>query len=116
MKRDLTDFLEDILAYSKLASEIVGSVNIKTLSEFSMESLALTRCLEIVGEAIKMIPDDVRAKYPEIQWRQAAGLRDILAHQYWSANIALLIETVEKDLPQLRTVVQKILTDLNTEK
>lgn len=112
MNRDLTDFLEDILAYSKRAQEIVQTINIATLTEFSIESLALVRCLEVIGEAVKHIPQEVRDKYPVGKWKVAAGMRDVLAHQYWSADMARLIETVEKDLPELEQAVKKILQEL----
>ncbi len=114
MTRDFTDFLEDVIAYSKRAEEIVHSTDISKLTEFSMESLALIRCMEVIGEAIKKIPDDIKTGYPEVRWREAAGLRDILIHRYWAANIAILVDAVEKDLPGLQRTVEQILKDLNT--
>lgn len=116
MNRDITDFLEDILAYSQRAEEIVRDSKMSTLTEFSIESMAVVRCMEVIGEAIKKIPESMRTKYPEIKWREAAGLRDILIHRYWAANMAVLVRVVERDLPGLRNVVQQILEDLNTEK
>jgi uncharacterized protein with HEPN domain len=116
MKRDITDFLEDILAYSVKACELADSIDIRTSTEFSSEGLALIRCMEVIGEAAKQIPDEIRAKYPEIPWKGVAGMRDVLIHRYWAANMARAIETAKQDIPQLQTVVQKILTDLNTEK
>jgi uncharacterized protein with HEPN domain len=116
MKRDITDFLEDILAYSAKARELAETIDIRTLTEFSPEGLALIRCIEVIGEATKHIPDEIRVKYPEIPWKGVAGMRDILIHKYWAANMARAIETARQDFPQLQTVVQKILTDLNTEK
>ena len=117
MKRDINDFLKDILAYSKKAQEIAQSSGIKTLADkFSVEGLALVRCMEIIGEATKHIPNEIRDMYPEIQWKRVAGLRDIMAHQYWAADMARLVETIENYFPDLQTVVQKILTDLNAEK
>lgn len=87
-----------------------------TLTEMSVESLALIRCMEVIGEAVKKIPQDVKAKHPEIKWREAAGLRDILIHRYWSANMAILIDAVEKDLPDLQRGIEQILADQNTAK
>ena len=117
MKRDISDFLKDILAYSEKAQEIAHSTGIQTLADrFSVEGLALVRCMEVIGEATKHIPNELREQYPEIPWKRVAGLRDIMAHQYWAADMARLVETIENYFPQLQTVVQKILTDLNTEK
>jgi len=115
MTRDINDFLEDILAYSEKASEIVNRVDIHMLTEFSTDSLAIIRCLEVIGEATKQIPDKIREQYPEIPWKKVAGLRDILIHKYWAADMARLVETVKDFMPPLQKVVQQILKDLNTE-
>jgi len=48
---------------------------------------AVLRRLEIIGEAVKNIPDDFRAKYPDIPWRQIAGMRDVLIHAYFGVNL-----------------------------
>ena len=114
MSRDFTDFLEDILVYSKRAREVVASTQMSALTEQSVESLALIRCMEVIGEAVKKIPQDVRANHPEVKWREAAGIRDILIHQYWAANVAILVDAVEKDLPDIERVVKQILADQNT--
>lgn len=115
MTRDISDFLEDILAYAQRAREIVSETEMSKLTEFSTESLALVRCMEVIGEAIKKIPEHTKAKYAEIKWREAVGLRDVLIHRYWAANMAVLVRVVERDLPELQQVVQQILNDLNTE-
>lgn len=114
MTRDITDFLEDILAYSEKANDIVNKVDVKSLTEFSTDSLAI--CLEVIGEATKQIPDKIREQYPEIPWKKVAGLRDILIHKYWSADMNRLVETVKEFIPPLRKVVKQILKDLNSNK
>lgn len=86
MNRDLTDLLSDILLYAKQAEEIVQTTDLKTLSKMSIESLALIKCLEVIGEAVKHIPQKVRDNYPAGEWKVAAGMRAVLAHRYWSAN------------------------------
>lgn len=116
MTRDITDFLENILAYSEKANDIVNKVDVKSLTEFSTDSLAIVRCLEVIGEATKQIPDKIREQYPEIPWKKVAGLRDILIHKYWSADMNRLVETVKEFIPPLRKVVKQILKDLNSNK
>lgn len=114
MKNDLRDFLTDIIDYAGNARNIVRSNDLKHLSEkFSPEGLSLERSMEIIGEAVKQVPQEIREKYPQIPWKQIAGLRDILIHRYWSAQMARLVDIVENYLPDLEEVVKQILEDLN---
>ncbi|MCB0577110.1 MAG: DUF86 domain-containing protein [Saprospiraceae bacterium] len=75
MKGDFRDFLADILGYAENARNLVAKHDMRELSEkYSPEGLALERSLEIIGEAVKQIPLEIRDRYPEIPWKQVAGL------------------------------------------
>lgn len=115
MKPDITDFLEDILKYSEMARQIKETTSLAVLSSFSPESLALSKALEVIGEAVKQIPETTRSNYPEIPWSQIARLRDKLIHHYWNTEMARLIDIVENYLPDLERVVKQILEDYNLE-
>lgn len=67
------------------------------------------RALEIIGEATKNIPAEVRNQYPDIPWRSMAGMRDKLSHQYFGVNLEVVWKTSTEDLPQLRTKLQIVL-------
>jgi len=69
------------------------------------------RRLEIIGEAVKNIPDDFRAKYPDIPWRQIAGMRDILIHAYFGVELRRVWKVVKEDLPELKLKILKILDE-----
>jgi uncharacterized protein with HEPN domain len=71
---------------------------------------AVIRNLEIIGEAAKMVPESVRVAYPEVEWRKIAGLRDILAHQYFEVDIGIIWDILENKLPALAQQLSKILT------
>jgi uncharacterized protein with HEPN domain len=115
MRNDIRDFLTDIVDYCTNAKTLVQSNEMKDLAEkFSPQGLALERTMEIIGEAVKKIPPEIREQYPEIPWRQVAGLRDILAHQYWAAQMGRLVDVVENHIPALEETAKKILKDLNT--
>jgi uncharacterized protein with HEPN domain len=74
--------------------------------------LALTRLLEIIGEAAKFVSDSTRALAPAVPWRQAAGTRDRIAHGYYDINLDVVWEIVSNDLPVLRNELNELLTRL----
>ncbi len=67
------------------------------------------RNLEVIGEATKNLSDDLRSANPEIPWRQIAGMRDVLIHDYLRVNLGRVWQTVVSDLPPLRIVNNTLL-------
>lgn len=63
----------------------------------------------MIGEAVKLLPDTLTSAYPEIPWKQIAGMRDKLTHAYFSVDYELVWNTVRTILPQFRSVIEKIL-------
>lgn len=113
MKRDIRDYLQDILAYSAKAREVLERKPTH-VDRFSDEGIILIFCLAMVGEAIKQIPDETRERYAA-PWKRAAGMRDKLLHDYWGTDMPIVLKTAATELPQLEAVVLQILTDLNIE-
>jgi uncharacterized protein with HEPN domain len=70
---------------------------------------AVIRNFEIIGEAVKRLTDNVRQLAPQVPWRQFAGFRDILIHQYEGVDIVEVWQTVEKDLPALKEAIKTLL-------
>ena len=101
MPRDFEVYLEDILqAIGKIRNYTVGLTRV----EFEQDDKtidAVIRNLEIIGEAAKMIPESIRATYPSIQWKKIAGLRDILAHQYFGVDLDIVWDILQNKLPEL---------------
>jgi len=73
---------------------------------------AVIRCLEIIGEASKRVSTELRARHPDVPWRQAAALRDVLSHDYMSINMATVWNAATKHLPPLRGDIERVLDDL----
>nr|WP_319376184.1 DUF86 domain-containing protein [uncultured Methanoregula sp.] len=65
----------------------------------------------VIGEAIKKIPPDIIDRYPDVPWKEFAGMRDKMVHGYFSISATILWETVQHDLSPLATAVQKLLRE-----
>jgi uncharacterized protein with HEPN domain len=70
---------------------------------------AVLRNLEIIGEAVKNIPDETRRKYPQIKWRKIAGFRDVIAHGYFGVNDETVWDIVENEIPVLLATAKTML-------
>lgn len=73
---------------------------------------SFVRSLEIIGEAVKNLPDDFRRKYPQIEWKKLAGLRDVLIHQYFGINYELVWDIVKNKVPELKNKVESIIEEI----
>jgi uncharacterized protein with HEPN domain len=76
-----------------------------------MRQDALLRKLEIIGEAVKNLSDNSKRRRPDIPWREIAGMRDRLTHDYFGVDLALVWVTIEKDIPNLRAAVEQLLKE-----
>jgi uncharacterized protein with HEPN domain len=73
---------------------------------------SFVRALEVIGEAIKNLPDDFRNKYPQIQWKEMAGLRDILIHRYFGVDYKSVWDIIKNKIPHLKGQIENILSKI----
>lgn len=73
---------------------------------------AVVRNLAVIGEAVKQIPEYVRTRYPDVEWRKVAGLRDVVVHGYFGIDPEVLWDVVQRRIPELLQQVRRILSDL----
>ena len=105
MKKDINIFLEHILESIHLIEDYIKGRNKSEFLKLTQLQDSVIRRIEIIGEAIKNIPDDFRETYPKIPWKQIIGMRDILIHQYFGIDLNLTWEVIEKDLPKLKNQI-----------
>ncbi len=72
---------------------------------------AVVRNIEVIGEAVKRVPEEIKEKYKEIEWKKIAGLRDILIHEYFAINLEIIWDIIQNKLPVLEDQTRKILRD-----
>ena len=100
--------LDDMLSHCREAVELLGDSSREELGRNRVIQLALTRLVEIVGEAANRVSQAARQKNPEIAWPQIIGMRNRLIHGYDVIDFDLLWDTVTDDLPPLIAALKKI--------
>ena len=110
-QHDDTVSLKDMLSHSREAVELLGDSSREELGRHRVMQLALTRLVEVVGEAAHRVSQAAREANPEIPWPQIIGMRNRLVHGYDVIDFDLLWDTVTDDLPPLVAALRKILGD-----
>lgn len=107
--RDYNLYLKDILSAIDSIDSFVARMDLETFQADDKTSSAVVQKLEVIGEAAKQIPEEIRQKHSDIPWREMAGMRDKLIHFYFGIDYQLVWKTIQERLPQIRPVIQKIL-------
>lgn len=110
-ERVYLDYIQDMLESAEKAVNFVGNLEYEQFSEDDKTTFAVIRAIEIIGETAKKVPNDIREGYSEIPWREIAGTRDKLIHEYFGVNLAVVWRTVHEDLPPLIEKLRTILKD-----
>jgi len=100
--------LRHVLEYAREALDLIKGKQRADLEADRMLELALTRLLEIVGEAANRVSEERREEYPQIPWRQIVGLRHRLIHGYDAVDLDILWDIIEQDLPPLIAALERI--------
>ena len=110
-KRYHHDYLNDILDSMDKAVSFIKGLSEDNFIQDEKTSFAVIRALEVLGEATKQIPEEIKSKYPQIPWRDMSGMRDKLIHAYFGVDLRVVWKTIKKDIPMLRPLIEKVINE-----
>lgn len=113
MKELSSKYLSDILAYLDKAQRFTQAGQEVFYSD-EMAQLAVIRVYEVIGEIVKRLPEALKTRHPQVDWRQLAGFRDFLAHNYDEIILEFLWTAIQ-DLPRLKMQILSIFASLPSE-
>ena len=108
-ERQWGDYLEDILEAIESIEEFIQGMTIDEFFSDKKTKYAVVRSLEVIGEASKNIPESVKFKFPDVPWKDMAGMRDKVIHYYFGVDYKVVWKTIKEDIPFLRPIIRGIL-------
>jgi len=103
------DFLRHIEHECHYLMRLSDGKTREELLDDETNSRAIVRSLEVIGEAVKKLPFELRARYPQIDWGQMAGLRDVLIHNYFGIDYDIVWNVLNNDIPELQHELNRII-------
>ncbi|MBI3077831.1 MAG: DUF86 domain-containing protein [Deltaproteobacteria bacterium] len=111
MPRDHRLYLEATLEAIGKIRRYTGDLTLKTFAQDEKTLDAVVWNLEVIGEAMKIIPEEIRLAHPDVDWKKMAGLRDILIHEYFGVDVEIIWDIVQNKLPVLDGQLRRILAE-----
>ena len=105
-------YLKDIFEAMDAVQAFVEGMDFNAFLADDKTVSAVVRKLEIIGEATKNVPETIRQQYPQVPWRNMAGVRDRIIHRYFAVNHVIVWNTVKDHIPPLQPIIAQILKDL----
>ncbi len=111
MKREFLDYMEDIIEAINSVIKFTEGMEYEEFIKDDKTTSAIIRKLEIIGEAVKRISEEVKISYPQIPWKDIAGMRDKLIHEYFGVDLKRVWKTAKEEIPELKPLFKRILKD-----
>lgn len=108
MKRDPSLYIEDILQAIASIEKYIDKIKKDNFYANELVQDGVIRKLEIIGEAVKQIPKNIKEQYPKMPWKKIAGMRNRLSHEYFGIILERVWNVTKKDLPKLKKTILKI--------
>ena len=113
--RLVQDYLQDIIEAMAKAEAFVEGLDLHAFRNDEKTLFAVIRALEIVGEAAKKVPLPLRRRFASIPWKNLAGMRDKLIHDYVGVSVEVVWRTVREDIPSVRPALADMLREIRSE-
>ena len=113
-ERDLVK-CEDMRIHAERARQHLGSRSLEEFLSDQMAQDAVIRCVEVIGEAARLISEESRRRAPDVPWRLITGMRHVLAHEYGAIDLDRVYDVVTEHLPVLLTHVADLIATLEKE-
>ena len=111
MSKDFLVYLEDIIDAMEKAEMFMAGLTYEQFETDLKTNFAVVRAIEIIGEATKRLPMTIRNQYPNIPWKDMAGMRDVIIHGYDNVNLRIVWDVVKQDIPRIKLQIEQILSD-----
>ncbi len=110
--RDYKLYLRDILAAMRSIELFVEGMKFEDFIKDDKTTSAVLRKFEIIGEASKHIPDEIKLKYPNVSWTEMAGMRDRLIRDYFGVDYKLVWKALKQRIPRLKSIIERIIHEM----
>lgn len=115
-EKDPRPYLDHIVESVNAIQEYTRDFSYQQFLDSRLIQDAVTRRIEIIGEAVKNLPASFREKYPNIPWKDIAGMRDKVIHKYFGVELAAVWKTVKEDIPNLEKDIPELIRDIRKKK
>ncbi|MBM3326612.1 MAG: DUF86 domain-containing protein [Calditrichaeota bacterium] len=110
MLRNYIFFLKDIQESCHKIQRYTAGFTLETLTGDEMRLEAVVRNIEIIGEAVKHIPEEIKLNYPDVNWKSIRGMRNIIVHEYFGLDYDMIWSVIQEFIPKIETQINAILS------